>query len=260
MDKVQRELRLLKAYALLSTVLFTGLIVLAAKGPSKTVKFDEVDAQRINIVENDGKVRLTLSNAERMPGGTMSGVEMKSREGNRPMVKNGAPAAGLVFFNDDGDECGALVYASKTVDGKPIANGGLTFDHYRQNEAISLSNVDTSGVSRSGLEVFDQPTVPISAEFARQYEAIQLMKDGPQKDQAMKALGQQHAAELGWTPRVFVGRMVEGNAAAVVLMDTKARPRIRMAVDASNTPSLQFLDEHGKVTYSLPTAPPAGNK
>jgi hypothetical protein len=27
-----------------------------------------------------------------------------------------------------------------------------------------------------------------------------------------------------------------------------------MAVDASGTSSLQFLDEHGKVTYSLPGA------
>jgi hypothetical protein len=35
-------------------------------------------------------------------------------------------------------------------------------------------------------------------------------------------------------------------------MDTESRPRIRMEVDASNAPFLEFLDEHGKVTYSLP--------
>jgi hypothetical protein len=35
-------------------------------------------------------------------------------------------------------------------------------------------------------------------------------------------------------------------------MDAQSRPRIRMVVDASNIPSLQFLDEHGKVTQSLP--------
>jgi hypothetical protein len=51
---------------------------------------------------------------------------------------------------------------------------------------------------------------------------------------------------------LFVGHLAEENAAAVILMDAQSRPRIRMVVDASNKPSLQFLDEHGKVTQSLP--------
>ena len=62
MDKVQKELRLLKIYALFSTVLFVALFCLAAKSPEKKIKFDEIDAQRINIVEPDGKIRLTMAN------------------------------------------------------------------------------------------------------------------------------------------------------------------------------------------------------
>lgn len=259
MDKIQRELRLLKVYALFSTILFSVLILVAAKGPGKK-RFEEIDVERINVVEKDGKVRLTLSNQDRMPGGQMAGVDLKSREGNRRMSPDGAPGAGLLFFNDDGDECGGLLYGSKMVNGKPMANVNLTFDHYGQDEAIGLMHTDQGGVSRSGLEVWDQPSIPISAEFARQFEAIQHMKDGPQKSEALRSLSKKHAAEFGWTPRVFVGHMPEGNAAAVVLMDTKARPRIRMAVDASNTPSLQFLNESGKVTFSLPTSQSANDK
>jgi hypothetical protein len=251
-DKIQKELRLLKVYALVSTVLFATLIFLAAKGTTRKVKFDEIDAERINVIEPDGKVRLTLANAERMPGGTIAGVELKSREGHRVMMKNGAPGAGLLFFNDEGDECGGLLYSSKIVGGKPKAGMDLTFDHYRQNEAIAISNGDGAGGSRSGLEVIDQPTAPISTDFVRQYEAIQLMKEGQEKQAALNKLNQEHAGEFGWTPRVFVGRLAENNAASVILMDTKAHPRIRMVVDASDVPSLQFLDEHGKVIYSLP--------
>lgn len=107
MDKVQRELRVLKVYALFSTVLFVALFCLAAKSPDRKTRFDEIDAQRINIVEPDGKIRLTLANRERMPGGQMAGVDLTACNGNRVMSSNGPATAGLIFFNDDGDECGA---------------------------------------------------------------------------------------------------------------------------------------------------------
>jgi hypothetical protein len=252
-DKVQKELRMLKIYTLFSTVLFVALFCLAAKSPGRKVKFDEIDAQRVNIVEPDGKVRLTLANHERMPGGQMAGVDMTARYGNRVMSNNGPATAGLVFFNDDGDECGALVYGSKIVKGKPTAVVRLSFDHYRQNEAIDIVHGEEGGTSQSGLEVVDTGG-PITADQVRQVNAILLMKDGPEKDAALKKFGSEHAAEFKYARRLFVGSLPENGAPAVVLMDAESRPRIRMEVDASGAPSLQFLDEHGKVTYSLPGA------
>jgi hypothetical protein len=63
---------------------------------------------------------------------------------------------------------------------------------------------------------------------------------------------QRHASEVGHlTRRVFVGR-TKTDDAAVLLMDRNGKPRIRIAVDSANTPSLEFLDENGKVLYSLP--------
>jgi len=251
MDKVQKELCILKIYAVFSAVLFVALFTLAARSPGRKIECDEIDAKRINVVEPDGKVRLTLANRERMPGGQMAGVDLTARYGNRVMSNDGPATAGLVFFNDDGDECGGLVYGSKMVDGKPKAVVRLSFDHYRQNEAIDIVHVEEHGMSRSGLEVVDTGGL-LTADEVRRVNAMLLMKDGPAKDAAMKKYGNEHAAELKYAPRLFVGRLPENNAAAVVLMDTESRPRIRMEVDGSNAPSLQFLDEHGKVTYSLP--------
>ncbi len=253
MDKVQKELRMLKIYALVSTVLFVALFCLAAKSLGRKTKFDEINAERINIVEPDGKVRLTLANHERMPGGQMAGVDLTARYGNRVMSNNGPATAGLIFFNDDGDECGALAYGSKMVDGKPEEVVYLSFDHYRQNEAINILQSEGGGKSRSGLQVVDTGS-PYNADDVRQMNALLLMKDGPGKDAAMKKFGSEHAANLKYAPRLFVGHLVENDASAVVLMDTESRPRIRMEVDASGASSLQFLDEHGKVTYSLPGA------
>ena len=63
--QIKRELRILKAYAAISSILLAVLIFSAAK-TSQKVKFDEIDVERINIVEN-GKLRLTISNNERSP-------------------------------------------------------------------------------------------------------------------------------------------------------------------------------------------------
>lgn len=259
MDKIEKELRLLKGYALFSTILFAALIFLAVKGPSRKVKFQEIDAERINIVEPNGTVRLAMANRERMPGGQSAGVELTAREGNRVMSNHGPVTAGLTFFNDEGDECGGLVYGTKMVDGKQKTVVRLSFDHYRQNEAIDIVHAEEGGVSRSGLEAVDTGSSIFTADEMRQSNAILLMKDGPGKDAALKKFGSEHAAEFKYAPRLFVGRL-ENDAAGVILMDTQSKPRIRMTVDASGAPSLQFLDEHGKTTYSLSEHGIAGNK
>jgi hypothetical protein len=243
--KLEKQLRWLKAYALLSMVMFIALIFMAAKEPAKKVTFDEIDTHKINILEDSGKVRLAISNSERFPGGTLDGVELKSRVGTR--------GAGLLFYNDDGDEDGGLVYGGKTADGKPDAFGTIRFDHYKQNEAIGMSYSESDGKRESGFEAWDQPTVPLTRAFAEQYEAIGVMKDGPEKVAAMKKLQNDHQSELGWTPRLFLGR-TKTDDAALILKDTKGKPRIRIAVDSANVPSLQFLDENGKVTNEFPTA------
>jgi hypothetical protein len=251
MRSLRRELRLLKIYALVSSVSLVCLICMAARSSANRTKFDVIDAERINIVEPDGKIRLTLANHERMPGGQLAGVALTARDGNRTMSNNGPQTAGLLFFNDEGDECGGLVYGNNMVDGEPRALVSLTFDHYRQNEAIGITHGEVGGASRSGVEVWDTG-VPLTADHARQYNDALLMKDGPEKEAALKKIASASADESKFTSRLFVGRLAENNAAAVILRDTQGRARIRMTVDASGNPVLAFLDEHGKVIDRLP--------
>jgi hypothetical protein len=244
--KIEREIRLLKAYACCSTLLFSVLIFVAAKNPG-VAKFTEIDAERINIREKDGKLRLAIANTDRMPGGTVAGVDLKFRDGKRG-------GAGMIFFNDEGDEDGGFTWQGKSTDGKHTVSSTIRFDNYRQNEAIGMSHSQDGDVKESALEVWDSPNTPISAEFARQYATVESMPEGPDKKAALTAMLQQHESEVGHlTRRVFVGRTNKDDA-AVLLMDRNGKPRIRMAVDSANTPSLEFLDEGGKVVYSLPNA------
>ena len=250
-DKVMRELRILKTYALVSILLFAALFFLGMKQKEAPTKFGEIDVERINIVEKDGKLRLAISNRDRSPGPIIGGLYMKTREGTRP---------GLIFFNDKGDECGGMTWESQEKDGTISANAGLMFDQYNQDQTVGLTYSQRNDVRSSGLRVWERPLIPL-ADFARQLNEIESMKDGPEKEAAVKKLRQQ-ALESGLSgvARVFVGRGTK-NEAVVSLADTKGKPRILLSVDGTDVPSLQFLDENGKVVYALPAdAPPAPKK
>jgi hypothetical protein len=67
-DPIRRELRLLKGYALVVTVLLGTLSLAAFQRSAQNTKFTEIDVERINIVEPDGKLRMVISNRPRSIG------------------------------------------------------------------------------------------------------------------------------------------------------------------------------------------------
>jgi hypothetical protein len=91
MSKIERDLRFLKIYAGVSTLIcavFFGLVFKSAGAK----KFEEIDVERMNIVEADGKLRMVLSNQSRQHPGAMDGITYVERRGKRP--------PGLMFFNE----------------------------------------------------------------------------------------------------------------------------------------------------------------
>lgn len=241
--KARLELKLLKIYALVSLVLFGGLFLAAAKGPASKPRFDEIDVERINIIEKDGRLRLTISNNERSPGPVIGGLSMKSREGKR--------GAGFIFFNDKGDECGGMTWESSEEKGEVRADAGLMFDQYDQDQTVGITYSQRNEERSAGLRVWERSLTPL-AGFARRLNEIELMDEGPNRTEAMKKLREAAAAQdLGGAQRVFVGR-TENDEAVVSLADAKGRPRVLMSVGAAAAATLKFLDEDGRVTYSLP--------
>lgn len=235
----------MKAYALITTCLFGALLLYGFKLADQKSKFEEIDVERINIVEKDGKVKLIISNKDRAPDPILDGKSYPLRQGG-----NGA---GMIFLNEKGDECGGLVYHGDTKDGQYRAGAALLFDQYRQDQTIGLQYNDNNGRRSAGLTVWDRPDTPL-AETVEKLEAIRKMNDGPEKTEAMKKL--QEAAgrgEFGVT-RLVVGKGAD-KSAKLMMADTKGRPRINLLVDESGAPKLEFLDEKGQVIYSLPPAP-----
>src|SRR5690242_13051096 len=122
--RLRRQIRLLQVYSLGS---FLSLIFLATaaltRSQSTPQKFDEIIVQRINVVDANGTLRLVISNKDRMHPGVLDGKVI-----DRPR-----PVAGILFFNDVGDEVGGLAFSGREVNGQGRANGSFTFDQWKQD-------------------------------------------------------------------------------------------------------------------------------
>lgn len=235
--KLQRDVKLLKVYSLVITVLFGVIAFTTISQANQKTKFEEIDVERINVVEKDGKLKLVISNGDRQHPGIIDGRTLQRK---RP--------PGLLFFNESGDECGGLSFSGTQRDGKGNASALLAFDRFRQDQTVGLQYGESNGQYFAGLRVWDRPEASLGPVVDK-LSAIEKMADGPEKTAAMKALREMPAAIVA--DRVMVGRDRE-QAAVVRLSDTKGRPRIKLSVDAAGAPKLEFLDEAGKVTHSLP--------
>jgi hypothetical protein len=195
---------------------------------------EELDVKRINLREEDGTLRMVISNTERFPG-----LIFKGKNYPHPNRKT----AGMLFFNEEGTENGGLIFSGRTVDGKVSGGGHLSFDQYEQDQVIQLTQNEHDGVRWAALVVNDRPDQPMDLEFWQTYNA---MPDGPEK----KAAEQKLLETFGGRQRVWVGKGRERNS-AVMLSDAAGRPRLLLQVTAAGEASMQFLDENGKVVRTL---------
>jgi Sigma-70 region 2 len=213
-------------------------------------RFADLEVERLNVVEPGGTVRLVGSNRERAPDAAVDGQMYKRQGGNPP---------GLLFYNDEGDECGGLIYGGQRRAGTATGYGAgasLLFDQYKQDQTVGLQYHDSDGERSAGRFVSDwdpAPTLPRLEAIAR-WEAIRGMPAGPERERGLDEL---RAGGFFPARRVFVGRERDG-AAVVRLCDPQGRVRLRLRVDAAGSPRLELLDEAGGVTHSLPEAIPPG--
>src|SRR3970040_704476 len=96
---IRREIRILKGYSILLTVLFAVVTLAAFRQTEQKTRLAELDVERINIVEPDGKLRMVISNRPRSTGPIYKGKPFGYAGGGRP---------GIIFFNDEGTENGGL--------------------------------------------------------------------------------------------------------------------------------------------------------
>lgn len=138
---------------------------------------------------------------------------------------------GIMFYNGEGDECGGLVFGSEKKDNGEYYSGlSLTFDQYKQDQIVQMQVDDNNGEQTYGFFIYDRPDTPLPEIIERSVEGKNI-ENGHQ--------------------RIFMGKNRNGDV-SVRLSDSKGKERIRMVIDSSDIPRLEFLDEKGSVIYSLP--------
>jgi len=242
-NEIRRELRLLKGYAIVVTALLGTISLAAFRQASQKQKFTEIDVERINVVEKDGKLRMVISNRDRSIGPIYKGKPFGYAGGTRP---------GIIFFNDEGTENGGLTFDGKReADGTYHSQSGFSFDQFNQDQVLYLQYNDRNGRRNMGLTIADRADTDIYDLVAERDSIMKAVPEGPARTAAI----QKWAAPRNGVPlvaqRVYVGSDVS-KAALVNLSDRNGKTRIRMMVDSLGAPSLEFLDETGKVTSRLP--------
>jgi hypothetical protein len=245
-NRMMKEIRLLKAYALISSALLIVLVAAAFQSP-RNQRFTVLDVERINIVEPNGRLAMVISDAQHLPGPILEGRELS------PDLSAGRRgSAGMLFYNARGDEVGGLTYRGQEAGGAHSAGSILAFDQFKQDQVVSVQYSDQNNRRSAGVSVWDRSTtIPIS-------ELVDLVQASrgnasPRRDTAASRLQRMQAEGTLGAQRLFLGS--QNKTAALRINDTLGRTRIRLFVDSLNVARLEFLDERGRVVHTVPGGP-----
>lgn len=226
----------LRAYVVVSSLMLVGLTTAAfQQRPPQTM--GEITVERINVVDRDGTLRMVISNKDRMHPGVMDGKTI-----DRPR-----PYAGIIFFNDTGDESGGITYAGQVSGSLRSASAGLTFDQLKQDQTIGLSYEEANGQRSAALEVWDRSDTPLS-QLIEELNNANKLTDAAARD---AAIARARANAPAASRRLFVGKALD-RSSQISLADTNGQPRLNIIVDANGNPRIEFLDAKGKVIARLP--------
>jgi len=235
-SKIEKEVRFLKIYAIITTIAFGIFILTSFVIQNTNQTFEEIDVERINIVEKDGQLKMVISNQDRQHPGIVNG---------KIIERDGPRAPGIIFFNHLGDEMGGLAFGDNGVNGHW---GSLTFDKVRGDQTIGFRHIEgENGAYSAALELWQQPNIPIDIWLAKR-DSVRKFEDETERNAALQMMIDNN--EL-MQRRLYLGN-TRDNATVLEMLDRKGKTRIVMMVTADGMPKLEFWDEAGKVIYSIP--------
>ena len=227
-NKLSKQLSFLRIYSILLTIAIAVLFYFNFRDNGK-VRFKEIDVERINVIEKNGDLKLVISNKELQDMGSINGKELPVRE----------RAAGLIFFNSDGDECGGLIYDGN----KEEAVFVLSVDKYQDDQVMQLQYMEDTKTNdrKYGLQLWEY-----GAEdgFDKRMELFEKFKASTDQEEKGKIIKKMKEEGLLLQDRLFVGKKMSGEF-GLFINDSNGKPRIKIYVDKDNNAKLEFLDDNG---------------
>ena len=235
---LRRQFLFLRAYAISSSLILIVLAAAAFRQGAGQKSMGEITVERLNVVDANGTLRMVLAGKDKMHPGVMDGVTI-----DRPR-----PVAGMLFFNDEGDEVGGLTYTGTVTNGRGRANAGIMFDQLKQDQTVGISYNESNGQRSAGFQVWDRSDTVRLSELITKLNAANKIPAGPERD---KAIADIRSTAPAGPRRVFVGKATD-KSATIVLADAAGKPRLTLTVDATGNPRIEFLDDAGKVIARIP--------
>lgn len=244
---MNKELIFLRTFAF-ATVFGTFAFFTMAFTKMGNQRFTEIDVERINIVEKDGTVKMVITNVDRFPTGndTINGRKTNTNRKKR---------SGMLYYNEDGIECGGLIYDGHKTEKGYSSGMSFTYDQYDADQVMQLKKVDykigNDKFVSSSLTFNDRPA---NETQQRTEEVLKELDELRSKNPELwKRKLKEYEAEglIGETPRIMLGK-TRGQSNGLFLNDDKGNPKAFFYVDKNNTAKLEFFDDKGNVIASFP--------
>jgi hypothetical protein len=208
-------------------------------------RFKIINAERINIREKNGVLKAALSNSAGF------------NEGQRA-DQGAVRLSGLMFYNEEGQETGGLVYLGKAIPGGQDADVSLTMDQYNQDQNVYLHHVEHKDSLGSSIE--DGLTInsrPDWKSIKEEYSIYNEMDKLPTNDREALKLKSLQAGKIS-TRRAFYGvrrgitNQEPYDDAGLFLKNKWGRDAIKIYVDKDNKPHFEIYDSYGKsILYEI---------
>jgi hypothetical protein len=226
-----------------------AVIVLFAFKTNENQKFGTIDVERINIVEADGTVKMIITNVEQFPNGENGETIIN----DLPINKSRKKRSGMLYFNEDGLECGGLIYDGAKNEKGHSSGLSLTYDRYDGDQVMQLKTTDTEiGDKRnvsSALMFSDRTANASREETDKIFAEIDSIKDKKLRRQKRKEYYAQGL--IGGTPRLMLGK-TRGKKNGLFLFGNNGKSKAQFYVDKDNNVKLEVYDDQGNVTNSWP--------
>lgn len=226
----------LKFYAITLTFILGFFMISSFKSNNSEKKFDEITVERINIVEPDGKLKMVISNQERQHPGMMDGNEFESR--TRP--------AGMIFFNEEQDEVGGLIYQGNKKDG---AFWALSVDQFKNDQVMQMRyHKNAEGRNSYGLHFWDRSSKITLTDRLEITDSLK--KAGMDREQILQQLKTLNDDLPVSADRFFVGQNFNKET-GLFIKDEFGNDRMNIYIDENNQPKFIIYDEEGNIVKQL---------
>jgi hypothetical protein len=226
-SKLKAKVNLLLSWLIITNVV---LVFVLYKVFSSHVSLDELTAKRINIEGEDQSLRMVISNENRQHSGRIAGKDIGPRD--RP--------AGIIFFNNEGNESGGLI--SHVYSGKGRKNSGMSFtmDRYNNDQVIQILNNE---IYENGEEKIQRGF--LISEFSKgsdffklhnEYEEIKKITDkNLRREKTLDLLDRE-----GSKRRIYLGKSFNHDS-GLTLYDKQGNPKLKIYVNNSNEPKIEYF-------------------